>query len=300
MKRNLYILLSLLALGSMVLAACGAPAATEAPGATQAPATEAPNPGVCAPNEKCAVAAWSQEPDNIVPYYTQMSYAIWIAQMTMIGLGEWDDKGNFVPELAADVPTADNGGVSADGLTITWKLKPDLKWSDGEPLTSADVKFTWQSVVDPANAPLARTGYDKIASIDTPDDTTVVIHFSELYPPWQTIFSQGPNNNGSLLPKHILDGQTGLEKNPFTHQPTVFSGPFMITEWIPGDHMTLEPNPNFYKGQPKLDKLLIKFVPDPETALAALQTGDVDLYPDFSESDIETVGALEPDRKSVV
>ena len=291
MKRNLYVLLSLLVLASMALAACGAPA-TEAPAAaTEAPAaaTEAP-----AAEPKVATGAWSQEPDNIVPYYTQMSYADWIAQMVMVGLGEWDDKGNFVPELAAEVPTAENGGVSADGLTITWKLKPDLKWSDGEPLTSADVKFTWESVMDPANAPLNRTGYEQIESIDTPDDLTVVIKFKELYPPWQTVFAQGPNNQGAILPKHILEGQTGLEKNPFIHHPTVVSGPFMITEWVPGDHMTLEPNPNFYKGKPKLDKFLIKFVPDPETALAALQTGDVDLYPDFSESDIETVGALEP------
>jgi peptide/nickel transport system substrate-binding protein len=214
--------------------------------------------------------------------------------LTLVGLGEWDDKGNFVAELAADVPTSANGGVSADGLTITWKLKPGLKWSDGKPLTSADIKFTWESVMDPANVPIQKTGYDKIASIETPDDTTVVIKFKELYPPWQTVFTQGPNNSGSILPKHILEGKTGLEKDPFIHWPTVASGPFVITDWVAGDHMTLLPNPNFYKGRAKLDQILIKFVPTPETALAALQTGDVDWYPDFSESDIPTVKGLEP------
>ncbi|MEK6751651.1 MAG: peptide ABC transporter substrate-binding protein [Chloroflexota bacterium] len=294
MKKNLYVLLSLLVLVSMVLAACGggteAPA-TEAPAgeATEAPATEAP-----AAEPKVATGAWSQEPDNIVPYYTQMSYAIWIVQLTLVGLAEWDDQGSFVPELAAEIPSAANGGVSADGLTITWKLKEGLKWSDGEALTSADVKFTWEQVMDPANAPLSRTGYDKIASVETPDDTTVVITFSELYPGWQTLFTQGPNNAGAILPKHVLEGKTALESDPFIHQPNVFSGPFAITEWVAGDHMILVRNDNFYGSPAILDQVNIKFVPTPETALAALQTGDVDWYPDFSESDIETVGALEP------
>jgi peptide/nickel transport system substrate-binding protein len=296
-KKNLSVLLSLVVLASILLAACGGTKATEAPAVTDAPAaTEAPAAATEAPAAvfKTATGAWSQEPDNIIPYFTQMSYAIWIAQLTMVGLGEWDDQGNFVTELGAEVPSADNGGVSADGLTITWKLKPDLKWSDGEPLTSADVKFTWEAVVNPANAPLSRVGYEKIVSIDTPDDTTAVIKFSELYPPWQTLFTQGPNNSGSLLPKHVLDGKTALESDPFIHQPTVASGPFVISEWVAGDHMTLVRNDNFYGSRPNLDQVNIKFVPTPETALAALQTGDIDWYPDFSESDITTVGALEP------
>jgi len=311
-------------LASLLLTACGAPATSEAPtnippaateaptvaAATEAPAntepaaTTAPTGGCADPVGKEAIpfpsggksvtGGWTQEPNNIVPYYTVMNYAVWLAQLTLVGLGEWDDKGAFVPELAAEVPSAENGGVSPDGLTITWKLKPCLYWSDGEPLTSADVKFTWESVMNEANIVTSRNGYDKIDSIDTPDDTTVVIKFKSLYPPWQTLFTQGPNNSGSILPKHILDGQTGLESNPFIHNPTVSSGPFVISEWVAGDHLTLLPNPNFYSGRAKLDQVLIKFIPDPETALAALQTGDIDWYPDFSESDIATVGALEP------
>jgi len=309
-KRSFYLLFSLLVLASLALAACGptttpttAPA-TQPPAATQPPEATKPPVAACTPvgtepipfpsGGKSVTGAWSQEPDSIVPYYTQMSYAIWITQLTLVGLGEWDENGAFAAELGAEAPSAENGGVSADGLTITWHLKPCLFWSDGQPLTSADIKFTWESVMDPGNAVMSRVGYDKIASIETPDEQTAVIKFSELYPPWQTLFTQGPNNSGGLLPKHILEGQTGLEGNAFVHQPTISSGPFVITEWVAGDHMTLLPNPNFYKGRPILDQVQIKFVPDPETALAALQTGDIDWYPDFSESDIETVGALEP------
>jgi peptide/nickel transport system substrate-binding protein len=310
-KRNLYALLSLFVLASMVLAACGGatPAATEAPVATEAPATEAPAPATEAPaactptgtepiafpdGGKSVTGAWDQEPDAIVPYFSQMTFAVWVTQLTLVGLGEWDDKGTFVPELAVEVPTAENGGVSADGLTITWKLKDCLFWSDGTPLTSEDVKFTWELVNDPANAVATRTGYDKIESIETPDATTVVIKFAELYPPWPTLFTQGPNNQGSILPKHLLEGITAAENDPFIRQPTIGSGPFVITEWVPGDYMELLPNPNFYKGRATLDRIQIRFVADSEAAKAALQTGDVDWYPNFSEGDIESLESLAP------
>jgi peptide/nickel transport system substrate-binding protein len=290
----LYVVLTALLLASFVLTACGTPATEEAPVEPAAPeATEAPAATEVPAEPKVATGAWSQEPDSIVPYFTQMSYAIWIAQLTLVGLAEWDENGTFVPELAAEIPSAENGGVSADGLTITWKLKPGLKWSDGEPLTSADVKFTWEAVMDPANVPMTKFGYEKIESIETPDDTTVVIKFSELFPPWQVVFTQGPNNSGAILPKHLLEGKTALESDPFIHQPTVASGPFVITEWVPGDHMTLVRNDNFYGSRPVLDQVNIKFVPTPETALAALQTGDIDWYPDFSESDIATLKDLQ-------
>lgn len=311
MKRNLFALLSLLVLASMLLAACGgapeateaAPAETEAPAATEevAATEEAPagpvgtEPIPFPDGGKSVTGAFDQEPDAVVPYFTQMSYAVWVAQLTLVGLGEWTDEGAFVPELAVEVPSADNGGVSADGLTITWKLKEGLYWSDGEPLTSEDVKFTWEFVMDPGNAVSTRSGYDKIASIETPDATTAVITFSELYPAWPTLFTQGPNNAGAILPKHILEGVTAAETDPFTRHPTVGSGPFVITEWVPGDYMELLPNPNFYKGRAILDRIQIRFVADSAAALAALQTGDVDFYPNFSEGDIATLESLSPD-----
>lgn len=272
MKRTLYVLLSVLVLASFVLASC-------APGG--------------AASAKPLTIALSQEPDQLNALFSSMSYTAWLTQMILVGLGRWDDKNNLVPELAAEIPSTDNGGVSADGLTITWHLKPNLKWSDGEPITSADVKFTWQAETDEGNAVYSRAGYDKISSIDTPDATTAVIHFSELYPGWQTLFSQGPNNQGLLLPEHLLKGKTGLEKDPFIHQPTIASGPFVVKEWVAGDHLTLVANPNYWQGKAKLDQINVKFVPDPETALSALKTGDVDLVPNFAESDIQALSDLE-------
>jgi peptide/nickel transport system substrate-binding protein len=268
----------------MLLAGCGGNKTGKGPGGS----IPFPTGG------KTVTVAFSQEPDLVDALFSSMSYADWAAQGVLVGLGTWDAKNNLVPELATDVPTAANGGVSADGLTITWHLKKGLKWSDGQPLTSADVKFTWQVLTDPGNAVYTRAGYDQITSVDTPDDTTAVLHFKSLYPGWQTLFTSGPNNQGNLQPEHLLKGKTGLEKDPFVHWPTISSGPWVITDWVAGDHMTLWPNPNYWRGHPKLDQIQIKFVPDPETALAALKTGDVDFVPDFAESDLATLPALEP------
>ncbi len=311
MNRKLYALFSILVLAGLVLSGCASGTSTQAADTpvppTSQPAGGAQTAGGCtapAPfdpataqlpaNPKSITIALSQEPDNQNALFSSMSYVAWISQMNLIGLAKWDDKNNFIPDLAADIPSASNGGVSADGLTVTWHLKPCIFWSDGQPITSKDVLFTWQALVDPKNAPYSRAGYDKIDSIDTPDDQTAVIHFKTLYPAWPTLFTQGPNNNGALLPVHLLQGKEGLEKDPFIHQPTIASGPFVISEWVAGDHMTLVANPNYYQGHAKLDQINIKFVPDPETALAALKNGDVDMVPDFAESDIPAIQALEP------
>lgn len=313
MKRNLFTLLSLLVLASMALAACGGtPAATEA--ATEAPATEAPaatedapTEAACAPavpgwdpttadnGEKGITIAFEQEPDQAVSQYSNMSFSAWIWQMYGVGPGKWDDQNNLIPYAAEEIPSAENGGVSEDGLTITYKLKPCIFWSDGEPITANDFVFNWKAAMDPANAPVSRGGWDKIASVEAPDDQTVVITFSELYPSWPTVFNLGPNNlSGGLLPAHVFEGQTGLETNPQIHQPTWAGGPFAIKEWVAGDHMTLVRNPNYFGTPAKLDYINIKFVPDPEAGLAALQAGDVQLMVNLAESDIETVKGLEP------
>lgn len=284
----MYVALSVLVLASMLLASCGG-------GGGGAKTGKGPGGSVPFPSGgKTVTVAFSQEPDLVDSIFSSMSYAAWVNQSVLVGLGTWDAKNNLVPELATEIPSLENGGVSQDGLTITWKLKPNLKWSDGEPLTSADVKFTWQVEVDAGNAVYSRAGYDQITSVDTPDPQTAVLHFKDLYPGWQTLFTSGPNNQGNIQPEHILKGKTGLEKDPFVHWPTISSGPFVITDWVAGDHLTMWPNPNYWKGKPKLDQIQIKFVPDPETAKAALKTGDVDFVPDFSESDLADLPALEP------
>jgi peptide/nickel transport system substrate-binding protein len=275
-------------------AATGAP--TEAPAACTGPAEPGWDPTTADVGEKGINIAFEQEPDQAVGMYSNMSFAAWIYQMYGVGPGKWDAENNLIAYAAEEVPSAENGGISEDGLTVTYKLKPCLFWSDGEPITSNDFVFTYESAINEANAPITRSGWDVVESVEAPDDQTVVIKFQSLYPSWTTLYNLGPNNStGGVLPAHIFEGQTGLETNPQIHQPTWAGGPFAIKEWIAGDHMTLVRNPNYFGPPAKLDYVNIKFVPDPETGLAALQTGDVDLMVNLAESDIEAVKAMEPE-----
>ncbi|MFN8413542.1 MAG: ABC transporter substrate-binding protein [Anaerolineales bacterium] len=252
MKRNISVLLSLMVIASVLLAACGSAAptaapATEAPAATQAPAaTEAPatcaaavpgwDPTTADTGSKGITIAFEQEPDQAVGMFSNMSFAAWIYQMFGVGPGKWDSNNNLIGYAAAEVPSADNGGVSADGLTITYHLKPCLFWSDGEPLTSKDLAFTYKAAIDPANAPITRSGWDKIASVETPDDQTIVVTFSSLYPSWPTLWNLGPNNStGGILPAHIFEGQTALESNPQIRNPPGLVGRSALGEWVAGD-----------------------------------------------------------------
>ena len=321
MKRSLSFVISLIVLTSMLLAACGTstaasptavppsvvprtavptntvpPTTTPLPTATATPSCPpAGNVAIPFPSGgKTVTVAFSQEPDLVDALFSDNSYAVWVDQSIQVGLGTWDANNNLVPELATEIPSTANGGISSDGLTITWHLKPCLFWSDGQPLTSGDVKFTWQLLTDPHNVVYTRAGYDQITSIDTPDDSTVILHFKSLYPGWQTLFDSGPNNRGNLQPEHILKGKTGLVKDPFIRWPTVSSGPWVITEWVAGDHMTLLPNPNYWKGHPKLDQIQIKFFPDTDSEKTALLGRKVDFVPDFAESDLANLPALEP------
>ncbi len=312
MNRKLYALFVVVVLTSMIVAGCSpaatateappaatqAPAATTAPGATAAPTACAPkqanwDPTTADKGSKGMTVAFEQEPDQAVGMFSNMSFAAWIWQMFGTGPGKWDDKNSLIPYIAQEIPSADNGGVSADGLTVTWKLKPCIFWSDGQPITSKDFAFTWKAMMDPGNNPVSRSGWNQITGIDTPDDQTAVLHFKTLYPAWPTLFDLGPNNtSGGLLPEHIFQGKTGLEKDPQIHQPTWAGGPFAIKEWVAGDHMTLVRNPNYFGTPAKLDFIDIKFVPDPATGLAALKTGDVDMVVNFAESDIPTLQGL--------
>ena len=151
MNRKLYDLIVVLVLASLAVGACtpAQPAATAmppeatqpasgSPGATQgascAPADPNFNPAAADIGSKFITIAMEQEPDTAFALFSNMSFAAWISQMYAGGLGKWDDKNNFIPELATEIPSADNGGVSADGLTVTWKLKPCVFWSDGTPV----------------------------------------------------------------------------------------------------------------------------------------------------------------------
>ena len=190
-----------------------------------------------------------------------------------------NEKGEYVPVLAVEVPSVENGGVSEDGLTITYKLKKGIKWSDGQPFTSADVKFTWEALINPKNLVKSRSGYELIESVETPDDHTAVVKYKEYYAPYLTRFSP-------VLPKHILGQLDNMNDAPYNRMP-VGTGAFRVTEWVSGDHITMVKNPYYREADKvKIDKLFFKIIPSREVGIAQIQAGDVDGVWDLIEAQI--------------
>ncbi|WP_205369480.1 peptide ABC transporter substrate-binding protein [Thermoleptolyngbya sp. PKUAC-SCTB121] len=198
------------------------------------------------------------------------------SRITLEPLASYDAGGNLIPILAADVPTLENGGVVADGRSVTWKLKPGLKWSDGEPFSAADVVFTHQFVTNPEVAAISAATYEIIESVEALDETTVKITFKEPNPAWSNVFV---GTEGMVLPRHSFAEYLGAQSReaPANLMP-VGTGPYRVVEFKPGDVVIYEPNPN-YRGADSLgfSRVELKGGGDAVSAArAVLQTGDVD------------------------
>ena len=220
-----------------------------------------------------------QEPENLNTYIGVQTVITYVHRPFAEYLIDVNEKGEYYPVLAKEVPSTENGGVSADGLTITYKLKEGIKWSDGEPFTSADVKFTWEAIMNEKNLVKSRSGYELIESIETPDELTAVVKYKEFYAPYLTRFSP-------VLPKHLLGDLSDINNAPYNRMP-VGTGPFMVTEWVSGDHITMEKNPLYREADKvKLDKIFFKIIPSREVGIAQLKAGDVDVVWDLIETQI--------------
>ncbi|MCG8334255.1 MAG: peptide ABC transporter substrate-binding protein [Proteobacteria bacterium] len=229
--------------------------------------------------EKTVTLGIYQEPPSL-NYYLGAGYVVTFCNQPFAEyLVDVDENGNFYPELVQEVPTVENGGVSRDGLTITYKLKPGLKWSDGAPVTSKDIRFTWQAVVNPKNLVKTRTGYSLIESVKTPDKLTAVVKFKEYFAPYLTLFAP-------ILPEHVLGQLENINDAPFNRLP-IGTGPFMVTEWVAGDHITMVKNPHYRDADKvKIDKLFFKVVPSREVGIAQINAGDIDMVWDLIEAQI--------------
>jgi len=253
-----------LAAATLVMTACGQ--STTGPTSSKAPSvSEGPVRG-----GTLVYAIW-QEPSTLAPNYSNQTVNTFVNQVAVEGLLRTDTDGNYQPVLAKGVPTIANGGVkvSADGkrMDVTYQLQPDIKWSDGQPFTSADVKFTWETWIKDPKV-VTRTGYDQIDAMDTPDPLTVVMHY-------KSIFASYPTRFGAILPKHVLEKEADISKSEYSRKP-LGTGPFIISEFKAGDSITVVRNPNYRKkGQPYLDKIIFRSVPSRDVAIAQLKAGEV-------------------------
>ncbi|GAC1307812.1 MAG: peptide ABC transporter substrate-binding protein [Vulcanimicrobiaceae bacterium] len=208
-----------------------------------------------------------------------------LSQLTMAYLVRYDRGNRPIPELASVVPTQRNGGISRDGRTITWHLRPDAAWSDGVAFDSADVAFSVAAMQNPANAVVSHDGFDLIDRVDTPNRTTAVFHLKKPYAAFLPRFFGSPPGNPSLLPKHILGSLPTINNAPYNALP-VGIGPFRYVAWKRGDAVEMEANPYYFRGEPKLRKISYKIVQDENAALTLLQTGDIDLLVNVKPVDL--------------
>ncbi|HZY98473.1 MAG TPA: peptide ABC transporter substrate-binding protein [Candidatus Baltobacteraceae bacterium] len=187
-----------------------------------------------------------------------------------------DAQHHDIPDLATIVPTSENGGISKDGLTITYRLRHGVKWHDGAPFTSKDVKFTWQAIMNPANNVLSRRGYDQVARVDTPDDYTVVFHMKKIFAPAiDTIFGES-DTPYYILPAHLLAKYPNLNQVPFNSAP-IGTGAYRFARWERGDRIVLTANPEYFKGAPKIKQLILPIILDDNTEVAQLRSHEADV-----------------------
>ncbi len=217
------------------------------------------------------------EPDSLNPYVSQMDVSYALTSLVYSYLVVADDRGRLVGDLAIEVPTVANGGISRDGLTYTYHLRHGVRWQDGRPFTSADVAASWRAVVDPTHQTLFRDGYDRVASIATPDAYTFVAHLRERYPPFVTQFFAPLQEGGKpILAAHVLRALHDFNRGRLT-RTAIGTGPFKLVSWKHGEGMTLVRNDDYFRGRPALSRIEYRFIPDPQTVLTELRLHDVDL-----------------------
>jgi peptide/nickel transport system substrate-binding protein len=224
-----------------------------------------------APSNDLLIVGYDREPDTLNRFSTHILEDI---QTCIVeGLTTTDEQMRVVPLLATEVPTLENGGFAmrADGgMDVTWKLRPNVKWHDGVPFSSEDVKFTVDAINSPAYNPESTDGFDRITSVDTPDALTAIVHYKEVYAPYDIQFIRG------TLPKHVLEGRDIDRAQDYNRNP-LGTGPYRLTEWKAGEYILLERVPDYWRGNgsPRIRRLMFKFVTNTNTRVAQLKSGEV-------------------------
>jgi peptide/nickel transport system substrate-binding protein len=190
-------------------------------------------------------------------------------------LAAWDPEGNLVPVLAAEIPDIENGGVAADGTSVTWKLKKGVQWHDGQPFTADDVVFNWEYASDPATAAVTIGNY-RDAKVEKIDPLTVCVRFAKPTPFWASPFV---GYLGMIIPKHLFEPYKGANSRdaPANLKP-VGTGPYRFVEFKPGDLIRGERSPSYHvDNRPYFDTIEMKGGGDAVSAArAVIQTGEYD------------------------
>jgi peptide/nickel transport system substrate-binding protein len=182
-------------------------------------------------------------------------------------------NGQLAPDLAVRVPTLANGDIAPDGRTITYRLRRGVRWHDGKPFGARDVVATYRAVMDRRNAVPSRLGFDQVAGIRALGDATVRVRLRAPFAPFLSYFFAAENY--PVLPAHVLAKYGALQHTPLDDAP-VGTGPYELRAWRRGELLSLEANPAYFRGAPRIARLDLRFSADPQAAANALRAGDAD------------------------
>src|SRR2546423_6921140 len=238
-----------------VLAAC-APATSSGP----SPTSNQPKKG------GTLILARAGEVTNLDPHKVPAFTSARVFELVYSYLMRLDENLAVQPDLAESMPT-----TSSDGKTVTVKIRGGVKFHNGDALTSADVKYTFDRIIDPKNAAVARSFFGDVSDIAAPDATTVVFN---LKTPNAALIAYMAHPNTGIVSKKIGEANADLSKK----ETAIGSGPFKLAEWVPDNFMRFEANKDYYvSGQPYLDGIRINVVPDESGLAAALRTKAADM-----------------------
>jgi peptide/nickel transport system substrate-binding protein len=261
-----------------VLTGCGkvvepAPEATEAVEAPSSTPVEGPSSG-----EKTSITlVIPEDPPSFNAIVGDTGYDALVMNLVLLGLTGVRPDGTVYPELAAELPTLDNGGVTvneeAGTMDVTWKIRQDVQWADGTPVTADDAVFTWEAILNPDTGIWVR-GSDYVDGIEKIDQYSFVFHYNTIYPGY--LIHLG-GEQLVVWPAHYCSAEEGFVAWECARQP-LSDGPFLLEEWAVGDHMTFARNLNYFEaGKPTIDEIIVRTVPDETVRKQMLIQGDADL-----------------------
>jgi peptide/nickel transport system substrate-binding protein len=294
-KKRTLLFLTFTVIASLVLVSCGTPAQ---PGTAES--TASPTTG----SEKSITIVIPEDPPSFNPMVADTGYDALVMELVLLGMTDIDPNGNIFPELAADLPSMENGGVTIDEdagtMSVTWTMRDDIQWSDGTPVTADDVLFTWNAISDPVNGTWI-PGIDYIDSVEQLGQYSFVVNYNTVYPAYLTQFG---GEQLAIWPAHYCNAGQGFLAWDCGRQP-LSDGPFKLDEWVEGDHMTFSKNENFYLApKPGIEQVVVQIVPDDAVRKTMMLNGDADVdmwintntAKDLEGSDVVKVSLSPTDR----
>jgi len=264
-KKRTLLFLTFMVILSLATASCGSPS----PSGTDEPATTG--------SETSITIVIAEDPPSFNPMVADTGYDALVMELVLLGMADIDPNGKIFPELAAELPSVENGGVMIDEdagtMSVTWNMREDVLWQDGNQVRSDDVMFTWAAISDPVNGTWI-PGIDYIDSVEQVSQYSFTVHYNTIYPGYLTQFG---GEQLAIWPAHYCDAEQGFlawdcGRNPLS------SGPFKLDEWVEGDHMTFSKNENFYlAGKPEIDRVIVQIVPDDSVRKTMMLNGDADI-----------------------